>query len=63
MEHCGADPCVFRPRKDREMIMILCVYDVVNDILALVKGESGVYGALFASLLHESQTTQGDLSQ
>ena len=58
MEHCKADPCVFRLRKYGETIMVLC--DHVNDII--VGGESEVYDALYASLLQQFRTTQGNLS-
>ena len=59
MEQCKADPCVFRLRIDGETMMILCVH-VVDDII--VAGESEVCDALYASLLQEFQTTQGNLS-
>ena len=58
MEQCKADPCVFRLRIDGETTMILCVH--VDDII--VAGESEVCDALYASLLQEFQTTQGNLS-
>ncbi|CAM9895183.1 unnamed protein product [Ascophyllum nodosum] len=58
VEQCKADPCVFRLRIDGETVMILCVH--VDDII--VGGESEVCDALYASLLKEFQTTQGNLS-
>ena len=58
MEQCKADPRVFRLGKDGETIMNLCVH--VDDII--VGGESEVCDALYASLLQEFQTTQGNLS-
>ena len=58
MEQCKADPCVFRLRIDGETTMILCVH--VDDVI--VAGESEVCDALYASLLQEFQTTQGNLS-
>ena len=58
MEQCKADPCAFRLRIDGETTMILCVHvDVI-----IVAGESEVCDALYASLLQEFQTTQGNLS-
>ena len=58
VEQCNADPCVFRLRIDGETSMILDVH--VDDII--VAGESEVCDALYASLLQELQTTQGNLS-
>ena len=58
MEQCEADPCVFRLRIDGETTMILCVH--VDDII--VAGEFEVCDALYASLLQEFQTTQGNIS-
>ena len=58
MEQCKADSCVFRLRIDGETTMILSVH--VDDII--VAGESEVCDVLYASLLQEFQTTQGNLS-
>ena len=57
MEQCKADLCFFRLRKDGETIRILSVH--VDDISVR---ESEVRDALYASLLQDFQTTQGNLS-
>ena len=57
MEQCKADLYIFRLRKDGETIRSLCVH--VDDIIV---GESEGRDALYASLLHDFQSTQGNLS-
>ena len=58
MEHCKADPCVFRLIRDGVVVMIVCVH--VDDIT--VAGESEACDFLSTCLLEEFQTTGGELS-
>ena len=59
MEQYKAYSCVYRLRTDGETTMSLCIH--VDDV-TVVGGESEVCDALYASLLQQFQTTQGNLS-